>query len=820
MKFLSDYIKWHYLSIWPKIIILWRNNILFPFHYFCIPLHLKTLFSPWHRQYVTKKIGFHPDDILGVIFFNMFARVIGAIMRFSTILYGLSLMIILTVIFIIPVFIWPFIPVISLPFYLGRKLNSEEEVNKLLEITSGNPNILAKILFRKKMGKFIAMHLGLNPDVIPNLFWDHKAMLNQVKRDNKLLTMPDLFKYLADSYKPLADYLTQNNLKNEDVYQTALWFEKLYKKESSSLLMDLARIKNLQGVGHDWAYGYTVQLDKYAVDLTQQIPIFPILLHRNDQLNSLQRILIKTEGNNPLIVGEPGVARHLLAEILAYRIKSGNVDHKLSHKRVLSLNMHSVISAKPGILEVKGLAEELLQEAKFAGNVIICIDEIDKYLSEGAGRIDLTDIIVKFAESSLGIIGITNPNSYYKYIKSNSSLSLLFEKVDVEPLDSEKSIEVLEISTVPVLEKKYHLTITYPAVKKVVEDANRYITSDPLPSKAIKLLDETCIFTTTVKNKSMITAKDVDDFLTEKMHIAIGDLQKMENEKLANLENLLHTRIINQEQAISVISSSLRRSRLNIGNPNRPVGSFLFLGPTGVGKTETAKALANIYYGGEDKLNRFDMSQYQKEEGAERLIGSIKLGMPGELTSQISDSPFSVLLLDEFEKADRQIFNLFLTLLDEGYISDATGRKVMAKNNIIIATSNAGAEFIRERINQGISSSDLQKELIEYVQQEKIFSPELLNRFDAVIVFTPLSEGNLREVARLQLTALNKRLSTKDISVAVTPELINKLAIVGYDPQFGGRAMRRTITEIIEDQIAKKLLAGNVKKGEKIEIDL
>jgi ATP-dependent Clp protease ATP-binding subunit ClpC len=324
----------------------------------------------------------------------------------------------------------------------------------------------------------------------------------------------------------------------------------------------------------------------------------------------------------------------------------------------------------------------------------------------------------------------------------------------------------------------------------------------------------------TKKARNILFAADVDDFLSVKFNISLGALQIQEKEKLLHLEELLHQRVINQEEAISVISSALRRSRLKVSSAKKPIGSFLFLGPTGVGKTETAKALSNIYYGSEEAMLRFDMSQYRGEEGLERLIGSIKLGTPGELTAELTDHPFSLLLLDEFEKSSPEIYNLFLTLLDEGYIASSIGKKINAKNTIIIATSNAGGEFIRERLQQGLQEHPLQKALVEYIQREKIFSPELLNRFDSVVVFSPLSEGQLREVAKLQLEDLNERLAVKEVSVAVTAELIKKLATAGFDPQFGARAMKRVISEKIEDQVAKRLLEGTVKKGERIEIGL
>lgn len=813
-----NYLTWHYLEVWPKILTLWRNLILFPFYYFSIPLHLKTLFAPWHRQQTKTKRGFHLDDFLGTLSFNIISRILGAILRTMTIFYGLLLMTVVGVLWLVPVVVWPLIPILTLPSYLAKKPKKEEEVLFILAITRNDPGRLMHLLFKQPMGKFILSHLGLDgeniltPPIVNATQFDLSQFIH--------LTLPQLFYKMAEIYPSFKATLDQNNLKSEDVMRTALWFEKLYEKKEPSLILDLPRIKNLQGIGHNWAYGYTVELDKLSHDLTHDIPAFPLLVGREEEISTIERVLLKTEANNVIVAGEPGVARHLLVETLAYRILTGHAQPALGVKRILSVNMHALISAKPSILEVKGMAEELLAEASSAGNIIICLDEIDKFVSQGEGRIDLSDVISKFAESSIGVIGITTPFAYHKFIQTNSTLSPLFEKVEVEAFPKEQMLEILEISIAPILEKKYHLTITYPAIVKTIVDADRYITQTPFPAKAIELLDEACVDLVTKGKKYILTAPDIDNFLTEKMHMPLGDLQKKEAEKLTNLENLLHEKIINQEEAIRVIAGALRRARLNVGNPNRPIGTFLFLGPTGVGKTETAKALASVYFNSVEKLIRFDMSQYQKEEGLERLIGSAGSGSPGELTSKLADNPFSVLLLDEFEKADREIYNLFLTLLDEGYITDATGRKIFAKNNIIIATSNAGAEFIRERINQGIVAADLQKELLEYVQKEKIFSPELLNRFDATVVFTPLTEGQLREVAKLMLDDLNKRLSPKEISLFVDQELIRKIASLGFDPQFGARSMRRAITENIEDQIAQKLLAGEAKKGEQIQVQL
>lgn len=692
--------------------------------------------------------GLHLDDLLGVISINLSSRVMGAILRLSTIFYGLIVMLPLFVIGGIMAILWALLIPWTLPFYLIKRRPNEKNKRKWIE---------------KRLGK---------------------------------------------------------EASESDINETAKWYDKLHEDGATPFLLDLNKIKSLPGIGVDWSYGWTAEFDNYARDLTKTHANFPLLIGREKELGELERVLLKTEANNILVVGEPGVARHQLVETLAHRMKTGLTSPTLSHKRVLALDMHSLTSAKPSVLEVKGLASEILEEAERAGNVIVFIDEIDKYLSSGEGRVDLTDVLSKFAESSVGLIGITTPGAYHKYIESNSTLSKLFESVEISPPSLQTVIEELEISIVPVLERKYRVLVSYPAIKKTVEDADKYLSSTPFPQKAIELLDQTIVYATSEKKLKFITSALVDEYLSSKLNMPMGDLEKGESEKLVNLENLMHQRIINQEAAVHAVAAALRRSRLNISSSNRPVGTFLFLGPTGVGKTETAKALSHIYYGREEAMLRYDMSQYQKEEGLERLIGSIKLGTPGELTSKLLDRPFSLLLLDEIEKADREIFNLFLTLIDEGYISDHLGRKISAKNTIIIATSNAGGEFIRTSVQKGVSGEELQKTLLDYVQAEKIFSPEFINRFDATVVFTPLSEGHLREVARMMLESLNLRLKPKEIAVDITGDLIRKLAVLGNDPAFGARAMRRVITEKVEDQVAQKLLSGQVKKGERMRIEI
>lgn len=825
MNFLSDYLDWHYITVWSAILLGWRNAILFPWYYFGVTYHLRFLASPWKRQTFKPGLGFHVSEYLSVLLYNLISRGIGCMARTITIFYGLFLMIIFTLTGVVPALIWLFIPFITLPFYLSRRRNEKEFIQKMVSKSHGNMEKLCIFLFSHPMSRFVISRIGMHPQQIIDMIKqtqpkDNKTIHDYLPRVHEFQTIAQFLSEIPNVYPPIKLLFSQRKIETKEILDIIAWYERLALENTPPLILDISRIRGLPCIGHTWNYGYTIELDTFSKDLTRAPSPYPFLVGREKEIEHMQQILLKNTANNILIVGEPGVARHLLIETLALRMQTGQTYRQLARKRVLLLDMHAVLSSKPTISETKGLLSEILEEAKRAGNIIIVIDEIDTFASAGDGRVDLSDILEKFAESTISIIGITTPGQYHHYIESNAVLTKLFERIDVMQPAMKTVIEELEHSIVPVLERKHNILITYQALNKVLEDADKYISSTPFPGKAIELLDQTAVYVVTGKLGAILKSSHVDEFLAKKLNMPLGALQSDEREKLLHLEDDIHKRVINQETAIRAIAGSLRRSRLAISSPGKPIGTFLFLGPTGVGKTETAKALASIYFGSKDFMARFDMSQYQQEEGIGRLIGSSKLGTPGELTAHLRSRPYSLILLDEIEKADPLIFNLLLTFLDEGYIADAFGRQVNAKNTIIIATSNAGAEFIRENINRGITGEQLQKILVEHILTEKIFSPEFINRFDSTIVFTPLSEGHLREVARLMLADLNTRLKPKDISIAVTDKLISTLAHKGYDPQFGGRAMRRTISETIEDQIALRLLDGNVKKGESIRIRL
>lgn len=813
------YISWHYFEMLPNLLGIARNLFLFPLYMFSVPLHISTLFSPWKKQYVEKRPGFHLDDILSVISFNVISRAIGAVMRGVLIFSGLIFSLFLGAAGILIPLLWIVLPFVTFPFYLARRKTDKEEAQNLYEKYKNNMTFLCIALLQRKEASFITRHLNLNHTQLLKKLHEDSSHIAAPLLPQPISSLPDLWSFTFQNHPLLSESLNNQSLTIEDVKETANWYGKKESITPDPLITNLSAIKGLKGFGCDWAYGYTPTLDKYSTDMTRIPATFPLLIGRENEMRIMEQTLLKTTGNNILIVGEAGTARHLTVETFAFRILSGQCNPQISHKRVIQLNMTQILSGHSSPMDAKDFFRNIIKEAEFAGNIIIVIDDFEKYLGNEKDAVDLSDILYEVSQSRIGVIGITTFPSYHSIIETHKEFVTSFEKIEIHPPSPEVLISELELSIVPVLENKYHCIVTFPSIKQTIELADRYITTHEFPDKAIELLEDAILLSTSEK-QYVITPSSIQKIIGQKYHIAMGSVNDNEKEKLLHLEEILHKRIVNQELAISSLANSLRRARLDISASNKPIGSFLFLGPTGVGKTETAKALSSVYFGDESKLLRFDMSEYQKDEGLGRLIGSSVSNTPGELTSQLLEHPSSVLLLDELEKASPDILNLFLTLVDEGYITDHTGKKINAKNCIIIATSNAGAEFIRQSLGSGIPKDQIETSVLEYIQTSQIFTPEFLNRFDRVIVFTPLSEGHLREITRMLLEDLNKRLVTKNISVAITPRLITTLANLGYHPERGAREIKRVITQIVEDTVAKRLLSPEFKKGEILQIEV
>jgi len=413
-------------------------------------------------------------------------------------------------------------------------------------------------------------------------------------------------------------------------------------------------------------------------------------------------------------------------------------------------------------------------------------------------------------------IGISSFDGLHRKLEQNPSFLEYFRKIEISEVSEIETIRILQNLALG-LEQKYNILIIYPTIREIVNLTSRYFPSTPFPQKAIDVLSESASYVRSLKEK-VVKPHHIAKIISDKTQIPVGKMDFKEKEVLLNLEDLIHKRIINQEDAVSEVSIAMRRARSGLGSKKRPMGVFLFMGPTGVGKTETAKALAEIYFNGENKMIRLDMSEFQAISDIPRLIGAVSpVEQQGLLTTPVRENPFSLVLLDEIEKSYTDILNLFLQVFDEGHITDGQGRKIIFTNTIIICTSNAGSKEIFQSVESGVKIE--KDKLLDNLFSRGIFKPEFINRFDATVIFHPLTKGNLMDIAQLTFTDLAKKLKEKDIDLIFSDSLKEKIVELSYKPEFGAREMRRVMQDKIENKIAQALISDKISKGDKIEIN-
>jgi len=617
----------------------------------------------------------------------------------------------------------------------------------------------------------------------------------------------------------LERFLSTHLMVPENRERVVNWFEELYQNTiNESRWWTTHNLFSIPPVARDWALGYTPTLDPYVFDLTSTDYQKKLrnVVNREKEINEIERTLSKSEEANVLIVGEEGVGKHTIVDALAKRIYEGKTNQLLMYKRVLKLNMEKILTQYTDQKQREEFFGELLKEAADAKNVILLIDDMEKYIFVGEGRVDLSIPLQTYAKSSfLQILGITDSFSYQKFVFPNEAVNRLFQKIDVYEVPPEEAEHIMLLKT-PLFEKRYNVTIPYETVKNTIDKSNYYITYIPFPEKAVDLLDSACVYTKQSSNRTQVLPEAVDKILTEQTHIPTT-ITAQTKKRLLNLQHELQTTIIDQEEAVEKLSSSLKRAFLLIGKRKKPLATFLFLGPTGVGKTETAKSIARIFFGSETYLIRFDMSLYQSKNDIPNLIGSSETNTPGLLTKAIREKPYGVLLLDEIEKANEDLLNIFLTLLDEGYITDGSGKRVDCKNLVIIATSNAGSSLFCSVPENGPSPD--YNSITNYLIEQKIFAPEFLNRFDGIIVYKMLSKESIFKIAKQMVGKIQEDIKKLyNVTVVVSDAYVRKLVDAKYDEKFGARDMERVISEGIENTVSQQILENTAKSGDTINL--
>ncbi len=790
---LFNYFLWHFFKAPKDFLIIIYNYWLFCGHFFSLKTLLGSLFAPWKRITFSQKPGFSLSHYFETFISNLVSRLLGAMVRSCLIFIGLLAQLAVLLLGLVLLIVFLFLPGLTLPLFLWleNKKRKKAERHKLLAFFSTKP--------------------------LPNLTAQQFAQL--VKNPaGRFLTSRLLIKQNDIGKLSLTEILNQYLLEENDLYEVARWYVHAQDEEEEyGAFWQKENLLRTPALASDWTYGYTVNLDQYSTDIIAKGYHIPHLVGRRLEIDKIQRTLARNDQNNVVVVGDPGSGRHAVVLAFALDVFEGKVLKQLKGKRVVELNFDLLLSDVKLENEIKGKITQVLKEAREAGNIILVIDNFERLVGGTKDSLDLTDVFQQnFAGADLQVIAITTREFYHKSIMINPTLNKLFEVVEIEEISPSDTLKVLEHLT-PFLEKEYKIFIPFTALKETLKKS-QLIAQIPNPEKAIDVLKEAAVLAASRKER-ILKPELINEIIAQKTKIPQAALLAEEKEKLKNLEKLLHQWVIDQEEAISLIAQSLRRARLEISAKGKPIGTFLFLGPTGVGKTETAKTLARVYFGSEKRMIRIDMSQHQGKEAINSLLGNPVSAEPGLLVKAVRDNPFSVLLLDEIEKTSPEVLNLFLTILDEGYINDSFGRRVSFENTIIIGTSNAGSEFIRQKSQENIPALEFSKILIDYVLKEKIFSPEFINRFDAVVVYQPLKPDHLYKITHLLLIKLNQRLAERKITLKITDSLINQIVQAGYNPQFGARGIKRIIQDKVEDYIARQLLNDEIKPGQIIEIN-
>lgn len=701
----------------------------------------------------------------------------------------------------------------------GDSLNDRLSGDVLARLKSGtalNPRSVWIAISSHWQAGFFTHHLLLPHDLIAQSLSENETdmapalrLAEQLADQNHSPTVELGFVVagLLLSSPQIKQLLSTIRAKPEDVESIAAWLGRNLESRAT---------RRYGGIGRDWAFGFTPQLDRFGHNLSRSIMQHGSNFGWLAESPGVQAVeaAFANHAAAVILLGPDGIGKTQSAYALAQKLIEGGSVRELAFHQIIELNATDITSRaqRPGDLE--NIMISLANEAGRAGHIILFLDDAQLFLSNGPGSFDATQILLSIIQARAApLILAMTPGDFQRLKNQNQSLASLLTPVVLQELPEASIMSILEDVALG-LENRNRVLVAYEALREAYRLSGRYTPEEAYPGKAIKLLERSV----THAQGQVVNAKSVQQAIEQTHGVKVSSAAPAEADQLLHLEDAIHQRMINQSHAVQVVASALRRARAGVTNPRRPIGSFLFLGPTGVGKTELARSVAATYFGSESSMVRLDMSEYQQPDDVQRLL-STGSSDNASLLMSIRQQPFAVVLLDELEKAHPNILNLLLQLLDEGQLTDSSGRPASFKDAVIIATSNAGAQTIRERIGRGESLDSFADQLTDELINSGQFKPELLNRFDEMVFFRPLTADELAQVVTLMVAEVNQTLQPQNISIELTPAAIQKIVAEGNDPRLGARPMRRVLQRVVENTVAQKILKGEARPGDRIRLD-
>ncbi len=826
MKYLTlpiSLLKFWYPEAISFFIRTWKNLILLLEEDLAVGLMWKLLFTPL----------FHDSTVVG--------RALSLVFRLGRITMGLFAFLMATLaLFLLAVF-WLVLPVLAILdtpqifsrtiflsgiglFFLEVFLNPHK---KLWQI-SKNPSEFWKastikpqdLSFRKLLESSEVSTLLSNLEIqlsnLPTFEITDKASVTKKAFElgklcgSEFLSPSHFFVAALPEIPNIDNFLAKFELTTDDFEKALIYLEKKKNTWRRVYVWDGDfTVRHLKGVNRGWLGVPTPNLNSVSEDLTREAASkgFPDLVRENGVLTEITNILSQTGGRNVILVGPPGSGKTATLRYFAKQVVSGDAPEALATKRIVLLDLTKLLSGVKTQGELAEKVKTIFEEVGFAQNIIIAIEEIHELgMGEVGDSFNLYSLMQPYIESdSFQFIGTTEAENYSRVLEKNGSFARLFRKVELPPASEEDALQILEDRAIEA-ERQEKVKVTFIAIKAAVAFSQKLIHDRVLPDSAISVLKEAL----TQSVNGWVTKDVTRRVISARVKVPLMEVGNTDRTKLLNLEEEIHQRLIDQEQAVKAVADALRRSATGLREESRPIGSFLFVGPTGVGKTELAKILSDIYFKGAGAFIRFDMSEYQNSESVNRLIGGG--GQEGQLTEAVRNRPYALLLLDEFEKADPKILTLFLQVLEDGRLTDSGGRTVDFTNAIIIATSNAGSLTIADGLKKGLTLPQIEKTVNEELLKQ--FKPELINRFDSVVLFKPLSTEDLQKIVTIKLSILQRQMKEKGYLVEFDPALVAEFAKKGFDPVLGARPMRRLMQDTLEAKLSRLILQNELTKGQ------